>query len=446
MARIRCNNSRRDSALRLPISIGIALGLTILSSHLWAGELDRSVELSDFGLTLQMPAGARAAAMAGSYTSSGNDAISLVYNPAGLARIRRPEATLGIHQETTEAANSFYGNRSALDNRNGAADVIALAFPVPVYRGSFVAAIGMFRQYSGYLDMFYSGFNPAEGTDDRYLLQQSGSLYGYTAGIGVDLSSALSGGISLMIIDGQMNKLTQWDHTAAGPPMRTEFLTDDVTLDFDGYVARAGIQIFPHPIVQFGAAFTSPTLFQVSGNGVTEEVGISDNALDTFRRTEGEIDTDYLLPFRFDVGATVYPIEPLQIVAELGYSDWTEAAIDQRRFRTRLLDTVFSEVLDLRFAAEWSLQSLPVRVRAGFARRPNPLRFVQTDRIDFDRLVKADDGAGGRREWGVGIGGLVGGVLSIDVAMTYTSESRTTATFSNDRSYTRYLLTTTYRP
>ena len=111
---------------------------------------------------------------------------------------------------------------------------------------------------------------------------------------------------------------------------------------------------------------------------------------------------------------------------DFGYSDWTEAAIDRKRFRNpETLDATFREVFEYKVGAEYTFYRLPLRVRAGYAYLPYPLAYLQNDRIDENDLTKAEV-ENERQRVALGLGGLIGEVLTIDAALSYADGRRTT--------------------
>jgi len=126
------------------------------------------------------------------------------------------------------------------------------------------------------------------------------------------------------------------------------------------------------------------------------------------------------------------------------YTDWSEAAVDRKRFRDFNLQPVFREVIDYRVGAEWTLPWLPMRARAGYAYRPFPMQFIQADRIEND-LMSASTTKKERSEITAGIGGLVGRVLMFDGSVSYMNMKRSIDTLIEERSQMRFLFTASYR-
>jgi hypothetical protein len=78
---------------------------------------------------LQIAAGARAAAMGGAYTALADDASSLMWNPAGLAHVRRAELTATHTQWLQNADHNFLAG--AVPTRRGTLAVGAVTLSVP---------------------------------------------------------------------------------------------------------------------------------------------------------------------------------------------------------------------------------------------------------------------------------------------------------------------------
>ena len=152
------------------LALALSTGTAIAQSSI------RSLEIDDFGLTRQLTPGARPAGIDGAYTALVNDVHGLIYNPAGLAAIKRVEISLGAHHSRVELETEFYGEGSSVDARDGSMELASAAFPIPVFRGSLVVAAGVYRVFSSALDLHYSGLNLSTNTQDNFLLQQSGSI------------------------------------------------------------------------------------------------------------------------------------------------------------------------------------------------------------------------------------------------------------------------------
>lgn len=438
--------------------LGCCIGATFIFFHTTghSQELNQTVGFEILGFTLPLNVAARPTGLAGAYVAAGNDVHSLVYNPAGLAQIKRIEVSLGIHQEYRDAKNVFYGNPTEVDSRSGGIDALSAAYPFPTYRGSLVAAFGVYRIYSSLFNDDRSGENTRADTIEDFLLQQSGSVYSYNVGLGIDLSPALSGGFSAFMIDGTVDALTQYDYTLLHwVPKTSVFVKDDVSFDLTGYGGRIGAQFFVHRNFSGGVCFTTPIWIRTKGNGVTEITQYRDNAADSFDEEVSIVNDDYLIPFRFDLGLAFSARNTL-LAVEIGYSDWAQATINRERFRDgTTLETVFRTVYDYRAGAEVSIPWVPACLRAGYAYRPYPSKYLQLERIDyseyFDGLVASGERIqkiatyDQRHQYSLGAGVVVGSILKIDAAYIYTTGERAIDWLTDESSSSRLLLSASYR-
>jgi long-subunit fatty acid transport protein len=430
---------------------GVVVVLAISGFAAWrvtplrAQSAARSVLFDDFGLTDPLYTSARAAAMGGAFVSCGDDVHAIMYNPAGLARVSRIELGLGLQQEQIEVDNSFFGSSTGVERHSGGFDAVAVAVPVPTFRGNFVPAFGIYRMYTGHMDLHYRGVNDDNRTDDDYFLQQSGSIYGYNLGFGVDLSSTLSGGFAVFLVDGTIDVLEQYDYTTIDEiPERAFYVTNDYSVDMSGVGARIGAQFYIYPSLRGGIALHTPIVLTAKGNSTVERTEHVDNGVGSYSIEQSEVDIDFIVPYRVDVGLSS-DWKGLTLALGFGYADWTQASIDRKRLRARNLDQVFKEVIDYRAGLEWTIPDFPARLRAGYARRPYPLKYMLGNRIDatysFSR-ASADDQ---RHQWSVGAGVLVGSVMTLDLAYLHESGTRSLPSLTDDRVTQRFLLSASYR-
>jgi long-subunit fatty acid transport protein len=410
-------------------------------------EVDDAVELEDLGFDSRLFSAARPAALAGAYTAAGMDVHSLVYNPAGLSHLRRIETAMGFQYEKTRVENTFYGSPSDVDQTSTNLDYLSIAYPFPTYRGSLVGALGIYREYSSYLDLINRGSNTDTFTNDDYMLQQSGSIFSYNIGCALDLSPTLSIGATFFILDGTVNALTQWSYENQGPlgpdDVRRHFLLDDLEVDTDGYGGRIGLQYFPHNKFRFGAAMSTPVWINLSGGALSEETIYLANDLGSFESSNFVVDLDLRLPYRIDAGICYTPGDFL-FAFDIGYADWSQSSINKVRLRDANLKPVQREIVDIRIGVEYSIPSAPVWTRAGYAYVPYSLSYLQADRIDGTKLTKASIDKE-KQIYSFGIGGLIGRVLTLDAAYQYISGERSISSLEDARIQHRMLLSASYR-
>lgn len=430
--------------------------LLLLPASALCQDPNQAVDIEDNGLTFTLFPGARPAGLAGAYTALGGDVHSLVYNPAGLARTRRIEASVGFVHDRYDNTTTYYGMEGDADHTTSNLDYASIAYPFPTYRGSLVGAIGVYRNFSSEMDLFYNGFNSDTQTLDNYILQQSGSIYSYNFGIGFDLSPSLSAGGSFFILDGTLKALTQFSFAFPGPLLPGElgkvFVDDDVEGDVDGFGARLGVQFNPIQRLTCGMVVTTPTWINLDGSFDTTEIYYYENSFDSLAETTGLIEeVSYRLPFQIDFGVAVEPTDFLLWSLDFGYADWSETTVEKVQLKTACPEgvpckrsPVFREVLNIRTGIEATIPGVPIRFRGGYAYLPYPLEHVQSDRITNDALEKADVTTE-RQLFSLGAGGLVGTVLALDVAFVYTTGERSMQTLEYGKTSKSFLLSASYR-
>ena len=442
----RNKNRRFKTSGRLLLGVFLLVFLLVPASPVRSQYKEQAVDFEDLGFYNRLFTAARPAGLAGAYTSVGDDLHALVYNPAGLARLRRIDGSLGFQYEKNAHRNVFYGSPADVDQTSINLDCLSAAFPIPTYRGSLVGAIGVYREYSSYIDLLYRGFNTLTDTNDDYILQQTGSVFSYNFGFGVDLSPTLSAGASFFILDATINALTQYSYeyteqVPAGQIWQV-FLLDELETNLDGYGGRLGVQFYPHPKVQFGAALTTPVWINLAGSAYQEETFYKVAATDSFVASDILVELEYRLPFRLDGGLS-FRHQNLLLALDIGYTDWTQSSVKKTRLRDNNLQPVQREVVDVRLGLELSLPNLPIHFRGGYAYLPHPLSYLIADRIEGEPLVKAEVDQE-QQLFSVGLGGLIGRVMSLDMAYQYRNGRRSIPTLSDERSLHRLQISTSY--
>lgn len=413
-----------------------------------AQDINEAVTIEDLGFTHRLRGGARAIGFAGAYTAIDDDVDALIYNPAGLAGIRRVDISLAFQHRSQNLKNSFYGTPNDLDLSVTKLDNIAFAYPVPTYRGSLVLAAGAYRAYSSYIDILNRGVNLDTSTDDDYRLQQSGSIYSYNFGAAMDLSPTLSVGANLFLLYGEVTALTQFTYQFLPPPvtpgdLSSETLIDDARVDVNGYGAVVGLQYHPNPMVQVGVSVTTPTPVRLRGDAVQDDALYFVNSPDSFFTDLFAIETDYQLPFRID-GGVAWSRDPVVISVDIGYSDWTQATINDVQLKDTDLQAVFRGVFDWRGGIEVAIPNTSIRLRGGYSYEPNPLDHLQGDRITGDQIQQANVDSE-RQTFAAGFGALLADALQFDVGFEYQHGERSIPTLTDERSVYRFVFGGSYR-
>jgi hypothetical protein len=299
--------------------------------------------------------------------------------------------------------------------------------------------VAVYRAFVADLGISYEGYNAPDDRDDRYRLEQNGSTFAFALGAGVDLAPLLSAGASVFLLEGGFGSLRQYDYRARDPQNTTHtFVLEDATGDVGGIGARIGLDFFAHEHLHVGVTFTTPTLVNVEVEQTREVTRQVDNNLGSFERSTTTESTRYRIPQRVDASVAV-PWAAWRVCAQVGFTAWDEAAIDDRRLLTPDARAVLDAAPEWRAGVEWTVPGLPVRVRAGAARLPFATRFLQGDRVDNDRLESVTSESA-PIAWSAGAGVLLRGWIGVDASFSHASGERGSTSIGDERAWTVFLL------
>ncbi len=371
--------------------------------------------------------GARQMSMGGAGIASSLDGAALYYNPAALARIHKIELQFGLshqkfHNETTQPPNRYESlasirNTAQIDQTKTRFGTLNLTIPVPTYRGSLSVAFGVNRIMSFDRAALYHVIDedPSEARLDDYAKEfETGGIYVYSGGAGVDISPNLSLGLGLNIYSGK----DEFNYDYA--------FTDDLTLysesgrrriteDYIGISAKGGLLARPNEHLSLGLTIESPMDFQVEYT--YEENGL---VLDTIIEDYYKINYDLTRPFIFGGGVAVRSGVFLA-TADAEYIDWSQLSYNDNPDEASLNDSLallYRDVLNLRGGIEFQMPSAGLALRAGAFL--NPLPYRKEGMIDT-RTVKFIDKD--RKGFSAGFGWLIDDVLMLEAAYvrgTYT--------------------------
>ena len=405
---------RTDRYARAPAATAACIGALLLAPNASAQSEDLAIQFEDFGFTAPADPSARANAISAP-AAMVSDVTALVYNPAGLSRVKRRNATISYGWRSQDYDYTFGGQSQTSTSDASGPGIVGVAFPIPVLRGSLVPAASVHRAFSSERVLRYRGLNVPDGRDDTYFLQQSGATYAYTLGVSVDISGTFSLGGSLSFLDGNIDVLRQYEYQPHVPqPQTRTFVLDSAALQVTGVVGRLGLELYAHRHLQLAVVLTSRQPLDVNGTRVREVTTQVDNDVGSFTRETTAPSTEYVLPYRVDA-ALAMPWGPVSVAAQAGYSDWTQATIDGHTVSIQRGEAVLRSVVDLRGGVEWSTPVRGLRVRGGIAHARGALSFLQADRVDEDRLERIASESG-RTRVSLGAGLLVGERITVDAA------------------------------
>jgi hypothetical protein len=364
--------------------------------------------------------GTRYMGMGGVGVAFANDAYALVYNPAGLAKVKRIELALGMsHQrfgnETGRPSGSkipvgpyfLTENKFQSNTRFGSA---GLVFPVPTYRGSLVFGLGVNRVANFDKVFKYTyGLSSGELPFADELISESGGIYVWSLGGALDISPNISLGLGLNYWDGKEDyglKRDQ-DYIAYGDTF-TVLYDDEISDNYSGFNAKFGILIQPNKYLSFGGTLDSPVWLTIDEEYIlrTDSTSASDSF---FYLTEETGSPRYKLthPYSFSFGGALN-FKNLLLSGDFNYTDWSQLEYREGyriAEKNRNVKEFYKDVFKWHIGAEYLIPQLSAQVRAGYYMDPFPFE---------SKSLKTD-----RRYFSLGLGFLIDKVMTLDIAWSH---------------------------
>jgi len=385
--------------------------------------------------------GARYMGMGGAGVAFANDAYALVYNPAGLAKVKRIELTLGMsHQRfgnetgTPIGAKILFPNYLSEDKSqsNTRFSSAGLVFPIPTYRGSLVFGLGVNRVESFDKVFKYTYDNPMADTipdekshiSDSRLISESKGIYMWSLGGAIDISPNISIGLGLNFWDGKEDYggeryqiyIAKEDTLKGWDTFEVRY-DDEIYDDYSGFNAKFGIMIQPNKYLSFGGTLDSPVWLTIDEEYIfrTDSTSASD-PYKYFIEETGYPRYKLTHPYSFSFGGALN-FKNLLLSGDFNYTDWTQ--LDYREGvdigeKNRNVKDYYKEVFKWHIGAEYLIPQLSAQVRAGYYSDPLPFesRVLRTDPQYFS--VNTD-----RQYFSLGLGFLIDKVMTLDIAWSH---------------------------
>jgi len=289
--------------------------------------------------------GARARGMGGAFIGVADDATAISWNPAGLATLERPEASVvGIYtmdKYTAKATSSFLGESAEVkfDQSHPIFNFASGAYPLVVAERNLVVAVA----YQRLIDFYYKD----EDDDSEY--EEKGGVDAISPGIGVQVTPEVSVGASVNIWTGHFD----YKYTDKIDPTNNEDEKDWFT--YSGTNFNVGL-MGHFEKAKMGAVLKTPlTLkekYEVAGTDYTDK---------------------WKFPMIFGFGASLMPKENLTLAADYEIRSFSKSEFyDDMADTTIELDDVLEDGHQFRVGLEYLVIQdfgvLPIRV--GFRTDP----------------------------------------------------------------------------
>jgi len=411
---------------RCGIAIGLAVLVGIFAAPPACSQVPVEAEPVEVPLAYNFGVGARAMGMGGAYTAVVEDASALYYNPAGLALIRRIELAAAFSHQDDMLTVDYRGEVVDSPLSSTKLHQLALAYPVPTYRGSFVLGFGYHRTGSLDRDYFRSGRNNF-GIQEVESISERGGLGVYSFGIAFDASPDVSLGAAVSLLGGSSD--IDYFFSQSEPGFEPEDYWYMSESDIDGYTGTAGLIYKFEPIGRLGFNVQFPR--KINLDGVFEDI-------DVVERFENDI----TLPFTLGGGIALTPPNFL-IAMDLKYTDWSQIDFDGP---IRYIDelgrprSAYGAETEVHVGAELMFPDMPIRVRAGYFYDPIPYRLLFTDNAYYLAEVEQE-----RDYFTLGAGVILQEALTLDVAYVSGGFVRSAVRTVEDQEQNKLFMAAAYR-
>lgn len=359
--------------------------------------------------------GARPIALGEAYHALGGDIHSLYYNPAGLGLARGLSIEGGLSHRATTLDTRYFGSAANSKVFNTGLDALGLVYAIPTERGSLVFALGAHRLRD--LDNRYriEGYNTSDDPDlgETWIEARDtdrGSLYGYSAGVGIEAAKGVYLGLNLEAVGGTNSYtylLDAYDTDDVWTPYDGHRWDDGIDYTYNSKGLRLGFGMLWKPVDGFslGGSLRLPSSIEITEEWYQSEVIYYDD--DTYELTyedDGVFTYDLRLPFEFGFGSAL-SFAGVTVAAGGSYIDYSQSWYSKAPY-----DGFPSDFFAENYKPQWKLGGgiefatpLGAAVRAGYQWSPLQYRPIGQE------LVR------NRESYSVGVGWLMGNSIGIDI-------------------------------
>jgi Outer membrane protein transport protein (OMPP1/FadL/TodX) len=453
------------------LTLVLALSLTAASTA-WCQYIESVEEITSgnfFGY------GARQMAMGGAGLMT-NDGTALFYNPANLARIPRIEFLFGMsHQKYRDESSlrpvrkivnfnsvipevdiysgrfeSFVPLSGSMDDSKSNTRINAgiISIPYPTYRGSLVLGIGVVRSadFDRIFSLYHRDTSSAGSITASGNEFQSGGLYQWGFGAGIDLSPKISCGATVYLFTGKHEY--NWEYNLDSLQALTYHSEQYIEDSYLGIGGKIGLTVQMSPYFGLGLAMETPAVLSVDENS-NSSYTLADTGYSS-DESANYVEYDVKKPFVFSAGVmSRYKDATLEM--DIDYTDWSQLSyggnVEMEKENSKI-KSYYRDALRFRAGGEYVFPALGLSLRGGYFTDPLPFKeeFQNKSRYGYT----------------FGLGLLIDQVMTIDLAYIHGSYSRNSdflysTVYNNevgryhylvvdeDISYNRLFLTAAYR-
>ncbi|MCK9408647.1 MAG: outer membrane protein transport protein [Bacteroidetes bacterium] len=391
-------------------------------------------------------AGSRALGMGNAYMGVSDDFSASLWNPAGLAQMRRLELMGGISSNGITNDATFFSKTQQSSTTATSVNNIGFVFPFPTLQGSFVVAFGYHRIADYSSAMTFDGFNDKssiisslydndvhydipyntyltnptgytsvqKNVQQRGTIKEGGNLGAWSFAGAVDIEENISIGLSLNVYSGlyeyTRNFLEEdtrniYSNSSANLPSDSAYLRFNkfyydsfVNSELSGSSITIGM-MYRSDFFRVGMVVKGPTSVKIEEAYSNEGQSVFDNTggwallpkteykYSVPNDTVGPNEYGVQSPWTIGVGASLYLLPELLIAIDIEQTDWTQIQWTDNPAleRTNIqLQSKFRSVINYRIGAEFDVPSTEFRIRGGLSVTPSPYK---NDPSSFDQTL-----------------------------------------------------------
>lgn len=338
------------------LKYALLITIVLLSS------LNAQVVEIDGALIDETSSGARASAMGQAYTALANDATALAWNPAGLCSANRASAMIStdlsfgnieiIPPTGLQTAETYKTKRSGSIGLN----FVGFTIPLRAKNTNLVGAIAIRNITNLNCNVTWPGIGKDNSSKPDTSDDRSGGIFSLSTGMGAELLSNLSAGVSLNFITGNQTSKTSIVTNANSEDAEWQNWKNK----FSGFSIDFGIRWEASQVMAFASRFTFPYSIHLS----KLEYSDSNN-----KKEEYQTDESLSKPFSCAFGMAYRPAPEWTFSVDYLLRPWKKAIVKYDRSEVSRL---FANANSIRFGSEFIAHSeafdLPLRL--GFFTNP----------------------------------------------------------------------------
>jgi len=284
----------------------IALNIILFNFHIICAQ---QIDLSNFS-PVYIGFGGRSLAMGGTSTAYANDATAIACNPAGLAKVYKPQIafsgrfTFGSIQPQLD---QNIDNTMVIETTSASRltpEFASIVFPMLKFNRNIVGGIAVRNMFDLSQSIYYN-IPISDQTQTKEIEHKiNGDIYAFSPSIGIEISPYFSMGFSFNFLSGR-DKFSYLEKTVNSN--EDEFIDSTYTFEnkFSGFSCDIGLTTTIFRKLSFGCVVSTP--FTLKLVGITESINNQNQELG---------DTSLNVPMFMSIGAAYQPINRLLVAMD----------------------------------------------------------------------------------------------------------------------------------